>query len=77
MTKKEKIKEKFLNNPVSLKLREIETFLISEWFELIEAKWSHKKVKHKKTWKMYILPIHNSDVLNVYKKKLLEFYNNI
>ena len=47
MTKKDKLLNKFINNPWSLHFSEIKNILESLWFQKIEAKWSHTKFKNK------------------------------
>ena len=75
MTKKEKIKEVFLENPEKLNLSKIENFLLTEWFEIIEWKWSHRKIFSPKTKQTYIYAKHNNEVKTIYKKEFLKFYN--
>ena len=72
MTKFDKIKDIFLNNPESLSLKKIESFLLSEWFEIKFWKWSHKKMKKEKI--TFIYPVHNNETKNYYKKQFLKIY---
>jgi len=72
MTQKEKIVVKFKNNPTSLKYNEIKTLLFSLWFEQIDAKWSHVKFKKKWLSSDIVLPIHNNDCKDFYKKQTLK-----
>ena len=74
MTKKDKIKEKFLNNPSSLLIGKIISFFLRKGYELIEAKGSHTKIVHKKSKKHLTIPIHNGDTKPFYKKELKRFY---
>lgn len=74
MTKREKIKEKFLENPTSLPVNKIINFLLSEWYEVTEAKWSHTKVVHTETMKYVVVPLHNGDCKPFYKKELKKLY---
>lgn len=74
MTKFDKIKNDFLNNPEKISLKKIENFLISEWFEIKFWKWSHKKIK--KNDIIYIYPVHNNDCLDIYKKRLSKIYKS-
>lgn len=68
MTQYEKLLEKFLENPWSLKFLEIENILFKNWFIREEARWSHTKYKN---WKYYILvAIHNNEIKLIYKKKI-------
>ncbi len=75
MTKKQKIKDKFLNNPTSINLSVIIYFLENEGYEL--RTWnggSHQKLRHLKTWKSIPLPIHHNEVAPVYKRLIKKFY---
>lgn len=70
MTAKEKLINKFLANPQSLKYRQIEKIILSFDFVKIEAKGSHKKFKHYKLENDLTIPIHNNDCKNFYKKQV-------
>jgi predicted RNA binding protein YcfA (HicA-like mRNA interferase family) len=72
MTKNEKLILKFKNNPISLKYIEIENLLLQLWFDKIDAKWSHVKFKNKLLKNDIILPLHNNDCKDFYKKQLLK-----
>ena len=72
MTQKEKIILKFKNNPVCLKYSELERLLLDIWFEKIKAKWSHIKFKNKLLKSDIIIPIHNNDCKDFYKKQVLK-----
>jgi len=80
MTRREKLILKFKNNPVSLKYSEIEILLINIWFIKVDAKWSHIKFKNTKLKFDIILPLHNNECKDFYKKqvfKILLTYNLI
>ena len=80
MTKKEKLLNKFFKNPESLKYREIENLLLDHGFLMFEAKGSHKKFKHHLLKTDLIIPVHNKDCKQFYKKyvqKLLKALYNI
>ena len=68
MTKKEKLLEKFMSNPSSLHYSDIEKILIEKGFEKIPAKGSHQKFKHPSLSSDLIIPIHNNDCKEFYKK---------
>ncbi len=68
MTKKEKLLEKFMNTPSSLQYSDIEKILLSKGFEKIPAKGSHQKFKHPSLTSDLIIPIHNGDCKEFYKK---------
>ena len=76
MTKKEKLIEKFKNNPWGLSFSEIQIILIDLWFKKIEAKWSHTKFKNKSLRNDIIIPIHNNDCKNFYKKQTFKILKN-
>lgn len=76
MTKKEKLIEKFKNNPWSLKFWEIKIILKNLWFEKIEANWSHTKFKNKILINDIIIPVHNNDCKDFYKKQILKILKN-
>jgi predicted RNA binding protein YcfA (HicA-like mRNA interferase family) len=76
MTKKDKILEKFKTNPLSLKYWEIRKILEDMGFEKIEAKWSHIKFKNKKIINDIIIPLHNNDCKDFYKKQVYKILKN-
>jgi predicted RNA binding protein YcfA (HicA-like mRNA interferase family) len=76
MTSIQKTLEKFLDNPKSLRYKDIETFLFKSGFVFEWWNWSHRIITSKKTGNHETIPIHNKDCKNVYKKKLMEFYLN-
>ena len=76
MTKKNKLIEKFKKNPWNLKFSEIKIILIDLWFENIEAKWSHTKFKNKILKNDIIIPLHNNDCKEFYKKQTLKILKN-
>jgi len=75
MTKQEKIIEKLLNRPLSLKYYEIENLFNNDRFQIENRKWSHKKITLNEDEEKYvIIPIHNNDCKDVYKILLKKFY---
>ncbi len=72
MTTKEKLFDKFLKNPTSIKYNDIEKILLLNWFEKIYAKGSHIKMKHKNLENDLIIPLHNWDCKDFYKKEAYE-----
>lgn len=72
MTKKEKLIEKFKNNPESVRYSELRSILIEIGFEEITAKGSHTKWKHSALTRDLVFPIHNNDCKGFYKKQALE-----
>lgn len=77
MTKKAKLWEKFLKNPSSLSYKEIESLLLSQDAQMIPAKGSHKKFKHALSPTDLIIPIHNNDCKDFYKKAALKWITKI
>ena len=79
MTQIEKTLAKFKQNPTTLHFREIETLLLRLGFELIPAKGSHKKFKHATLTADIVVPVHNGDCKDFYKKEIVKILkeNNI
>lgn len=77
MTSIDKLKEKLENNPFSLRYLEIEKILIYFGFEKIYTKGSHIKFKHPKLKNDLIIPIHNKDCKEFYKKQVKKFINQL
>lgn len=73
MTKRNKLLQRFLKSPVSVKYLQIENILIELGFEKIEAKGSHKKFKHVLLDSDLIIPVHNNDCKDFYKKQVAKF----
>lgn len=76
MTKKEKLFDKFIQNPESIKYRELNTILENLWFLKIEAKGSHVKFKHVKIKNDIIIPVHNNECKDFYKKQTYKILKN-
>ena len=75
MTKQEKVIDKLLTRPTSLKYSEIESLFKETKYIIEQRKWSHKKISLKDDEELYvIIPIHNNDCKEVYKIKLKKFY---
>ena len=73
MTKLTKIFEKFQTNPKNLHYADIEKILIASGCIKILAKGSHIKFKHPLAKFDLIIPIHNHDCKEFYKKSALKF----
>ncbi len=73
MTKLKKTFEKFYTNPESLHYADIEKILIASGCIKISAKGSHMKFKHPFAKFDLIIPIHNYDCKEFYKKSALKF----
>ncbi len=72
MTQKQKLVEIFLTNPCSLKFNHLVLVLEHFGFVLIQAKGSHIKRKHQKLPFDLIIPVHNGDCKDFYKKEALK-----
>jgi predicted RNA binding protein YcfA (HicA-like mRNA interferase family) len=70
MTNIDKKVEKFLKNPASCKYQEIERILIHFGFEKISTKGSHIKFKHLQLQRDLIIPVHNKECKDFYKKEI-------
>lgn len=68
MTKKDKLLQRLMSRPTSLSYLDIERALIIMGFVKIEVKGSHKKFKHPLLNKDIVIPIHNNDCKDFYKK---------
>lgn len=73
MTRLKKILKKFYENPVSLHYSDLEKSLIAHGFIKIFAKGSHVKFKHVDAKSDLVIPIHNNDCKEFYKKWALKF----
>ncbi|MEZ4103704.1 MAG: type II toxin-antitoxin system HicA family toxin [Candidatus Paceibacterota bacterium] len=77
MSKKDKLVEKFLNNPKSVKYSQLLMILEYLEFEKIQAKGSHVKFKHYKLTKDLIIPVHNNECKDFYKEQAKSFIREI
>ncbi len=69
MSQKEKLLQKFLERPESLKYSQILLLLETLGFEHIPAKGSHQKFKHPQLDQDLIFPVHQNDCKSYYKVK--------
>ena len=69
MTKIDKSIKQFLDRPTSLRYPEIEKILLHLGFKKIEAKGSHKKFKNSLLDHDLVVPVHNNDCKDFYKKQ--------
>jgi len=76
MTKYERASERFIQNPTSLPFRAIEKILLRLGFEAISTRGSHKKFKHPKFRPDIIVPIHDGECKNFYKKEIAATLKN-
>ncbi len=77
MTRKQKVVDQFLKNPTAVSLSQIEYILIAHGAVRIEAKGSHVKWKHSAVARDLIIPVHNNDCKDFYKKEALKFIKEI
>ena len=68
MTKIQKKVEKLFRNPTSCKYLEIKEVLLHFGFEQITTKGSHVKYKHSSLRFDLIIPVHNNECKDFYKK---------
>lgn len=72
MTQYEKLVQKFLANPTSLKASEIIKIFEKSGFVFRDAKWSHEVYQK---WKyIFTLALHNNDCKAIYKKSALKLF---
>lgn len=69
MTQIENRVEKFLSNPTSVKYPDLANILIYFGFQKIRAKGSHVKFKHPQLDKDLIIPVHNKECKDFYKRE--------
>ncbi|MFH0846238.1 MAG: type II toxin-antitoxin system HicA family toxin [Patescibacteria group bacterium] len=73
----DKLKSKFKNNPASLKYKDIERILIYLEFEKIPTKRSYFKFKHNKLKIDLVIPVHNNECKEFYKKEINKIIKKI
>jgi len=75
MTQKEKLIEKLLNRPTSLRYNEIESLFKNDNFIIKKWKWSHKIIVFKANQRHFVtIAIHNNDCKKHYKEDLRDLY---
>lgn len=77
MTKKDKLLNKFLTNPQSLKYPEIERILLDLGFKKIQAKGSHIKFRNSLFKLYFTFSVHNNDCYPIYKIEAAKLINNL
>jgi predicted RNA binding protein YcfA (HicA-like mRNA interferase family) len=70
MSQIEKVLKKFAQAPQNARYADIEKILHHLGFEEIQAKGSHVKWKHQKMRHDIIIPVHNGECKNFYKKQI-------
>jgi predicted RNA binding protein YcfA (HicA-like mRNA interferase family) len=75
MTRKDRFRDDFLNNPQVVKLNNLIAFLEWEGYKLRKPSGgSHYKLVHLESGTSIPLPIHNGEVKDVYKSMIKKFY---
>lgn len=77
MSQMEKFIKRFKKKPETLKFKEIEKILLFLNFKKINARGSHIKFKHSELNKDIIIPVHNNECKNFYKKYVLKTITKI
>jgi predicted RNA binding protein YcfA (HicA-like mRNA interferase family) len=77
MTQREKLVDKFLKNPSSIRYAQLRAVLEHYGFIEISAKGSHVKFKHPKLSNDLIIPLHNNECKDFYKKQAKNFIDII
>lgn len=72
MTRKGKKAEQFLKDPTSVRYLELVEILEDKGFIRINAKGSHVKFKHPQLADDLVIPVHNSECKDFYKKLALK-----
>ncbi len=70
MSQMEKLLQKFIKAPHTVRYADIERILIHIGFEKIQAKGSHVKWKHKDLSSDIIVPVHNNECKRFYKQQI-------
>lgn len=77
MTRLDKLIDKFKTSPNKLSLRDIEQILMSIGFDKLNAKGSHVKYIQDKFGLSIVIPIHNNDCKDFYKKLVLRIIKDL
>jgi predicted RNA binding protein YcfA (HicA-like mRNA interferase family) len=77
MTQKQKLVETFRTNTSSLKFKQLIIVLEHFGFIMIQAKGSHVKFKHPKLSADLVIPIHNGDCKDFYKREAFKRVSEI
>ena len=77
MTQKQKLIEAFIANPSSVKFKQLVSILEHFGFVMIQAKGSHVKFKHHQLSSDLIIPVHNGDCKDFYKREAFKRINEI
>jgi predicted RNA binding protein YcfA (HicA-like mRNA interferase family) len=77
MTQKQKLIEACIANPSSVKFKQLVIILEHFGFNMIQAKCSHVKFKHHQLSSDLIIPVHNGDCKDFYKREAYKLITEI
>ncbi len=77
MSQIEKLVQKFLEKPKSIKYRELVLLLKYFGFEQIPAKGSHVKFSHDKLQYDLVIPVHKNECKDFYKEQAKKYIQKI
>lgn len=77
MTQFEKLVKKFISSPESCRFGDIDAILKHYGFIRLEAKGSHVKYKHSSLDINYVVPIHNAECKDFYKKEIKKIISKL
>lgn len=77
MTRLEKLLNKFLENPQSLKFKKIEKLMLNFGFQKTRINGSHHQFDQPYTKQSISIPIHNDDCGKIYKFRIAKLLNYI
>jgi len=69
MTQKEKLVDKFFQNPITLRYSQLVVVLEHHGFIKMDAKGSHVKFKHPKLTSDLVIPVHSNECKDFYKQQ--------
>ena len=76
MTRIDKLLNRFLENPKSLKFKKIEKILLNLGFEKVSIKGSHHKFSSSISNIKFTIPVHNNNCNKFYKKEVAQLIKN-
>jgi predicted RNA binding protein YcfA (HicA-like mRNA interferase family) len=77
MTHKAKIAQQFLKDPKSVRYLQLVEILESYGFTKVSTKGSHVKFKHPQIETDLIIPVHDSECKDFYKKQALKIIKKL
>ena len=76
MNRKMRLLDRFLDNPDSLKYRQIRKLLLGLGFVEGEVRGSHQKFRHKDVKRALVVSVHGNDCLKAYKFSVAKIIKN-